>query len=210
MTQNCRQNPPPKPFSRLAAVHRIAAPSLAVALAAATTLALAACGGEDAKLLPGSTAAEISQNLDTVKQLAGEGECVGAADAADQVSAQVESLADVDPKLKQALERGATRLDEVVSTCEEAEAEVAPPADRAEEEEKLPPGQAKKDEKEQEKEERDREKEERELEKEEEKAETPVPPEKESPSSEEAAPPSEGGGTGAGGVGPATPAPEDE
>jgi hypothetical protein len=185
-------------------MHRIAAPSLAVALAAAAVFALAACGGEDAKLLPGSTAAEINANLDTVRQLASEGECVGAADAADQVSAQVEALSDVDPKLKQALERGATRLDEVVATCEEAETEVAPPADQTEEEEKLPPGQVKKEEKE-------REKEERELEKEEEKAETQVPPEKESPPSEEEAPPSEGGGTGApGGVSPATPAPEDE
>jgi len=185
-------------------MHRIAVPSLAVAFAAAAAFALAACGGEDAKLLPGSTAAEIDANLDTVRQLASEGECVGAADAADQVRAQVEALSDVDPKLKQALERGATRLDEVVATCEEDETEVAPPTDQTEEEEKLPPGQAKKEEKE-------REKEERELEKEEEKAETQVPPEKESPPSEEEAPPSEGGDTGAsGGVSPATPAPEDE
>lgn len=210
MTANCRRNPLLRAFSRLATMRQIAAPSLAVALAVAAAFALASCGGEDAKLLPGATAAEISENLDTVKQLANEGECVGAADAADQVSGQVEALSEVDPKLKQALERGATRLDEVVATCEEAETEVVPPADQAEEEEKLPPGQAKKEEKEREKEERDREKEERELEKEEEKAETPVPPEKESPPSEEAAPPSEGGGTGAGGVGPATPAPEDE
>jgi len=186
-------------------MHRIAAPLLAVALAAAAAFVLAACGGEDAKLLPGATAAEISENLDTVQLLANEGECVGAADAADQVRAQVEALSGVDPKLKQALERGATRLDEVIATCEEAETEVAPPPDRNEEEEKLPPGQVKKEEKE-------REKEERELEKEEEKAETQVPPEKESPQSEEeATPPSEGGGTGAsGGVGPATPAPEEE
>jgi len=198
-------------FSRLATVRQPAVPILALALGVATAFALAACGGEDAKLLPGSTATEISENLDTVQQLASEGECVGAADAAAQVRAQVESLTNVDPKLKQALERGATRLDEVVATCEEAETEIAPPSDQAEEEERLPPGQAKKDEKEQQKEEKDREKEERELEKEEEKAETPVTPEKEPPSSEEAAPPpSEGGGTGAGGVGPATPAPEDE
>lgn len=205
MTENCRRNPPKRAFSRLAAMHRIAAPLLAVALAAAAAFVLAACGGEDAKLLPGATAAEISENLDTVQLLANEGECVGAADAADQVRAQVEALSGVDPKLKQALERGATRLDEVIATCEEAETEVAPPPDRNEEEEKLPPGQVKKEEKE-------REKEERELEKEEEKAETQVPPEKESPQSEEeATPPSEGGGTGAsGGVGPATPAPEEE
>ena len=70
--------------------------------------------GEDAKLLPGSTAQEITENLDTVKQLADEGECVGAADAAAEVSTQVESLEGVDPKLKQALQRGVARLDEVV------------------------------------------------------------------------------------------------
>jgi len=205
MTENCRQNPPTKAFSRLAAMHRIAALSLAVTLAAAAALAFASCGGEDAKLLPGATAAEISENLDAVRRLASEGECVGAAEAADQVGAQVEALSDVDPELKQALERGAARLDEVIATCEEVETEVAPPPDQTEEEEKLPPGQLKKEEKE-------REKEERESEKEEEKAETQVPPEKESPQSEEeSTPPSEGGGTGAsGGVSPATPAPEDE
>ena len=59
------------------------------------------------KLLPGATAKEITENLDTVKQLASEGECIGAADAAEEVSAQVEALDGVDPKLKQALERGA-------------------------------------------------------------------------------------------------------
>jgi hypothetical protein len=194
-------------FSRLASMLRLAVPTIALALGLATAFALASCGGEDAKLLPGSTAAEISENLDTVRQLASEGECVGAADAADQVSAQVEALADVDPKLKLALERGAARLNEVVTTCEEGEieTETVSPEDQTEETGKLPPGQVKKEEKE-------REKEERALEKEEEKAEaTKPPPAKGSPEEEESAPPSEGGGTGApGGVSPATPAPEDE
>ena len=51
--------------------------------AAAVALALASCGsGSDAKLLPGNTAQEITENLDSVKQLAAEGECVAAEDAA--------------------------------------------------------------------------------------------------------------------------------
>jgi hypothetical protein len=173
--------------------------SLALALGLATAFALASCGGEDAKLLPGKTAAEISENLDAVKQLASEGECVGAADAADQVSAQVEALSGVDPKLKQALERGAARLNEVVTTCEEAETEtetVAPGREATEEEAKTPPGQEKK-------EEREREREESEAEKT-----VPTTPTETTPSEP---PPTEGGGTGApGGVGPATPAPESE
>ena len=55
---------------------------LAFALVAAAALALAACGGEDAKLLPGETAREITANLDTVQQLSAEGDCVGAESAA--------------------------------------------------------------------------------------------------------------------------------
>jgi len=180
---------------------RLAAPLLALALGVATAFALASCGGEDAKLLPGSTAAEISENLDAVKQLASEGECVGAADAADQVSAQVEALSGVDPKLKQALERGAARLNEVVTTCEEVEVEtetVAPAREATEEEAKTPPGQEKK-------EEREREREEPEVEKN-----VPTTPTETTPS-EPTAPSEEGGGTGApGGVSPATPAPEGE
>src|SRR5690242_21650439 len=114
---------------------RVAAYAIALALGTAVVLGLASCGGSgDAKLLPGQTAAEITQNLDAVKQLAVEGECAGAEDEALQVSTQVESLGGVDPKLKQALVQGAERLNEVVSTCEEeetieepAETEALPP-----------------------------------------------------------------------------------
>ncbi|HET7574053.1 MAG TPA: hypothetical protein VFJ99_02955 [Solirubrobacterales bacterium] len=114
--------------------------TFAAALAAA--LALAACGGEDAKLLPGETAREITANLDTVKQLAGEGDCVGAESAVVQVSEQIEALEGVDPKLKRALEDGAARLEEVIAGCEEASSEaIAPaeiPAEAEEEGEKAP------------------------------------------------------------------------
>jgi hypothetical protein len=108
-----------KPFSRLAMVSRVSAPLLALAAGLAVAIALASCGGEDAKLLPGNTAREIDENLDAVRRLAEDGECIEAEDAALQVSTQVEALSGIDPKLKEALRNGAARLNEVVSTCVE-------------------------------------------------------------------------------------------
>src|SRR5213592_3512060 len=142
-------------FSRLAAMRQLAASALALALGVAVAVAVASCGGgEDAKLLPGATAAEISENLDSVAQLASEGECVGASNAAQQVGLQVEELSGVDAKLKQALERGAAKLDEVVATCEESTTEaVSPCSEATEETTKIPPGQEKKEEREREREE---------------------------------------------------------
>jgi outer membrane biosynthesis protein TonB len=192
-------------FSRLATVRQLAISMLALALGAAAALALVSCGGEDAKLLPGNTAAEITENLDRVKQYAEEGECVGAEDAVSEVNSQVEGLTGVDPKLLEALRRGAARLSEVVASCQEEETEaVAPPSEATTEEtETVPPGLEKKEEKE-------REKEEKELEKEEEKAEKKEPPETKTTPEESSTtttpPPSEGGGTGAsGGVGAGEP-----
>jgi hypothetical protein len=181
---------------------------LAIALGVSAAIALASCGaGEDAELLPGATAAEISENLDSVKQLADEGECVGAADAAEEVSAQVQALRGVDPELKQALERGADRLSEVVATCEETTTEELEPSAEDTEEAEIPPGQEKKEEKEREKEEKEAEKEAEEEAKEAEEEERE--PEEETPAGSPA--PSEDGGTGApGGVSPAEPAPEGE
>jgi hypothetical protein len=103
-------------------------PSLAIGLTAATTLALTACGGEDAKLLPGETAREITANLDTVQQLSDEGDCLGAESAAQQVGEQIEALEGVDAKLKRALEEGAVRLEEVIASCEESTTEAIAPA----------------------------------------------------------------------------------
>jgi hypothetical protein len=186
-----------------------AAFALVLALGAVAAVGLASCGGEDAKLLPGTTAQEITENLDTVQQLAAEGECVGAADAAQEVSNEVEALGGIDPKLKQALQRGAAQLSEVVTTCEEEDVEAVAPADEApstEETTKLPPGQ-------EEKEEKEREKEEKALEREEEKQEKEVPPDQtttptETTPAEPPTPPSEeetGGTDAPGGVSPGAP-----
>jgi hypothetical protein len=97
---------------------RVVASVLALAIGAAMAMALAGCGGSDAKLLPGETAREISENLDSVQLLVDEGECVDAEDAALEVSTQVEALEGIDPELKQTLQDGAARLNEVVDTCE--------------------------------------------------------------------------------------------
>ncbi len=215
MTLNCRENPSQKPLSRLATVRQPAAFALALALGALAAIALVSCGGgEDAKLLPGNTAQEISENLDSVKQFVGEGECVGAENAAQEVSAQVENLGGVDEKLKQALQRGAEKLNEVVVACEEAETEAVAPAAEApstEEEDELPPGLEKKAEKEQEKEEKALEKEAEKQEKEEEKEAPPATPTTPTETTPAEPPPSEGGGTGAsGGVGPGAPVGEGE
>jgi hypothetical protein len=106
----------------------VVASLLALALGAGVALALSSCGGSDAKLLPGQTARQITANLNTVKQLAGEGDCLGAENAAQQVSEQVESLNGVAEKLKRALREGAERLNEVVANCEEATTEAVAPA----------------------------------------------------------------------------------
>lgn len=198
-------------FSRLATMRQLAAFALALGLGAATALGLVSCGGgEDAKLLPGATAAEITENLDAVKQLANEGECAGAAEATQEVSAQVEAVEGVDARLKQALERGVARLSEVVTTCEEDTTEAVAPSSEATsaDEGGLPPGQEKKAEKE-------REKEEEKLEKEEGQQEEPTTttPTETTPAEPPttAPPPTEDGGTGApGGVGPAAPVGEGE
>jgi hypothetical protein len=141
----CRRNPRRKPFSRLAPVPHPTVSVLAVALCAAA-IALGACGEEDAQLLPGGTAREITANLDTVQVLADEGDCVGAESAALQVSEQVEALEGVDERLKRALREGAAKLNEVVAECEEAvetvpdatttEVETAPPDETDEEKQK--------------------------------------------------------------------------
>src|SRR5262245_35929808 len=166
-------------------------------------LTLASCGGGgDAKLLPGTTAREITENLGRVREYAAEGECVGAADAATEVSAQVEALQDVDPKLKQALQRGAEKLGEAVASCEEeAEGEEETIEDETTKPERHePPGQEKKAEREREREEQAPEKDEAEAEEEE-------TPGKGPPAEKPPAPPGEGGGTPApGGVSPGQPA----
>lgn len=99
----------------------------AAALSLAVGAFLASCGGGDAQLLPGSTARDITANLNTVQQLSDEGDCFGAESAARQVDEQVETITGVDPKLKRALEEGAARLTEVVAACEEVVTETVAP-----------------------------------------------------------------------------------
>ncbi len=186
---------------------RLSASLLALALFAFAALGLSACGDSSPDLLPGSTAGEITSNLDQVKELATAGDCVGAEDAAQAVSSQIEELSGVDKKLKQALREGATRLNEVVAGCEEApeelEEETAPAVDEAEEpaaEKKPKPAKPEKPEKP-----------EKEAVEPTEETSPTLPPqaegkakghEKQEEAEEEAPPVETGGGTSAGGVGP--------
>ncbi|HEY4779368.1 MAG TPA: hypothetical protein VIH47_07240 [Solirubrobacterales bacterium] len=181
---------------------RLSASLLALSLGAVAALGLVACGSSGkADLLPGNTANEITANLDQVKSLATEGDCVGAEDAAQAVSAQIEALGGVDKRLKLALQEGASRLNEVVASCEEApeEEETSPAVDEAEE---SPEVVEKKQKPEKPKKEAEAAPEET----------TPAPPtqaEGEAKGHEEGeveAPPAETGGTPSGGVGPGEPA----
>lgn len=140
ISRRCREITARGPLSRLGSVPRPSALTATLALCLAAATALAACGGEDVELLPGSTAREINANLDRVERSAAAGDCAAAAAAADEVSAQVEALEGVDAKLKRALAQGAARLREVVAECEEeadleleAEPEEEAPADEEEE-----------------------------------------------------------------------------
>ena len=187
---------------------RLRASLLVFSLVAAAALGLAACGGgSNAELLPGETANEINSNLDQVEQLADEGDCLGASDAAQAVSLQVEELGGVDAELKRALQEGAARLNEVVAGCEEAATEEEPveaveEAEEPEEEDERKPKPEKP--------------EKPEKEPAEEEADPTLPPQAEGKAKghekqEEAVPPpSESGGTPAGGVAPGVPAEGDE
>jgi len=118
---------------------RLSALLLALVLGGAGAVALSSCGGgSNAKLLPGTTADQIESNLDQVKQLAAEGECVGAEDAVAEVAAEVEEL-NVAAKLQAALQEGTAKLSEVVGRCEEeaTEEEAEPSQERDVEAEEL-------------------------------------------------------------------------
>jgi hypothetical protein len=198
---------------------RAVASLLALALAGAAAIALSACGEEDAQLLPGETAREITANLDSVQLLADEGDCVGAESAALQVSEQVEALGEVDPKLKQALEEGTARLNEVVAGCEE-ELEAIPDESTTETESATAEKDAEREDRERDKEieeeEKEREKEERESEKEaEQEEEPPLPPQAEGEgkgldNGEGTSPGNSGEGSPSGGVSPSNPVEGDE
>jgi outer membrane biosynthesis protein TonB len=172
-----------------------------LALGALAATGLVACGEEDAELLPGETASEITANLDTVKLLADEGDCLGAETAAQQVSEQIEAIEGIDPKLKQALRKGASRLNEVVTECEETTAEAVEPAEVPTTE--AEPEKPKKEKKPKEPKEKPKEDE----------GTTPPGPPAETPASPEtpATPPTEEGAeTPSGGVSPGSPVGEEE
>jgi len=93
---------------------------IALLAGVASAAALASCGGGDnADLLPGTTAEQIESNLNLVEELAADEDCIGAEDAVAEVTAEVEELEGVDLKLKAALQEGTGRLSEVVARCEE-------------------------------------------------------------------------------------------
>ncbi len=188
---------------------RLRAIPLVLALCFVAGLALAACGGdEDADLLPGETASEINANLELVEELVADGECVGAANAAAAVSEQVESLSGVEPELKEALSKGAARLNEVIVECEEApaEEETVPSVDPEEQEREAEEraDQAKSDR-------ADEKRQEQEDKPEKVTPPTEAPDQEEDEGEEAEVPPSEpsDGGTPSGGLSPAAPA-EDE
>lgn len=191
---------------------RLSASLVAFALLATAALALSACGGggEDAKLLPGTTASQINSNLDQVRSLVSEEDCIGAENAAASVSEEIDALEGVDAKLKQALREGAERLSVVVGECEETaalegeESEALETAEEAErEEEQEPKGNR-----------QPKHKPEKEVEEgvPNENEEGPTLPPSSNGKGEEQGngegPPAEPGGAGSGGIGPGTPAGE--
>jgi outer membrane biosynthesis protein TonB len=115
-------------------VRLLSRPLPALLLLAVFATGLSACGsGGGADLLPGTTANQITSNLDQVQRFVGEEECSAATEAAAQVTAEVDELGGVDAQLKQLLVEGAERLEDVLLTCEEGEEE--PPPESSEEEE---------------------------------------------------------------------------
>jgi hypothetical protein len=108
-----------------------AAAFLLAALAAC--LLLAACGSSgNGELLPGTTADQITSNLDLVRESNSEGNCEEAEVAVAEVNEEIDALQGVDKKLKSALEEGASKLSEVVGSCSAgAEAEEQKEAEEA-------------------------------------------------------------------------------
>jgi outer membrane biosynthesis protein TonB len=211
VTRKCRENPPSGPFSRLEIVARPRAFLTVLALSAVAALTLSACGEEGAELLPGNTASAINSNLDSVEQLVAEGDCTGASDAAAEVSTQVEELNGVDRELKEALGRGAARLNEVVQQCQEEPEEPEETAPVEEEEPSEEEGEEREDreraaEKAQQKAEKAEEKAQRDEEREEKETPPSEPPGQEKGGEKAPETPSEDGGTPSGGVAPSTPA----
>jgi hypothetical protein len=107
--------------------------ALAIFLVLMASLILTACGGSNPKLLSGTTANQITANLEEVRSLASEEDCIGAENAAAAVGEEIEALEGVDAKLKQALVQGAERLEAVVGECDESALRAAEEEREAEE-----------------------------------------------------------------------------
>jgi hypothetical protein len=169
---------------------RVRAASLVLASLAAGLLLVACGGGGKGELLPGTTADQITENLDQVRASVEEDDCETAENAVATVSTEVDELQKVNGELKKALKHGAAKLSEVVSSCkaglEEEELEAAEAAEAEEQEQLEAEEQAEEEafEKEQKAEEREK-KEKSPKEKAEERAEQPGPPDE----SEESGPP---------------------
>jgi hypothetical protein len=123
-------------------IGRVRAAGLLLA-ALAVGLLLSACGGGgNGGLLPGTTADQITSNLDQVWASYESGDCEKAEVAVAQVSTEVDDLNKVDVKLKNALKNGALKLSEVVSNCGAAEeAEEAKAEEEVEEKQALIEGE---------------------------------------------------------------------
>ncbi|HEX4732532.1 MAG TPA: hypothetical protein VH299_14775 [Solirubrobacterales bacterium] len=204
---------------------RLRAASLLL-VALAVGFLLASCGGGgNGELLPGTTADQITSNLDLVRESVNEENCEKAEDAVATVSTEVDELKKVDKKLKTALEQGAAKLSEVVSSSSCGQAEEEAEQKQATEEEAEDQEQSEEEqfaeEEEQKAEEKAQQAEEKAQEKAEKEAEQPGPPEEgeesgpngkakghegqeeiEPPSPEEEVTPPGAGGGGAGGIGP--------
>ena len=117
-------------------IGRFRAVSLLLAALAVGILLSACGGGGSGELLPGTTADQITSNLDHVRESFENGDCEKAEIAVAEVSTEIDDLRQVDVKLKNALKNGAAKLSEVVSICgvEEREAEEVKAAEAAEEE----------------------------------------------------------------------------
>jgi outer membrane biosynthesis protein TonB len=180
---------------------RLSASLLALALATTLALGISACGSSGNNLLPGTTASQINSNLDEVRALVGEGDCSGAGEAANTVTDQVAELSGVAKELKEALDEGAARLNEVVAACEEVPSESEEEAEALEAEEAEREAEAEDEKQERtDKEKPGKEKTEKEPEPPAEEAEPPGQEEKEE--TEEAPPVETETGGNSGGVGP--------
>jgi len=177
--------------------------ALVLGLLAAATLS--ACGSDDkAELLPGKTAGDIDANLSLVEDLAANGDCVGAENAAAAVREQVDALTGVDQELKETLSDGAARLQEVVGECEEAPEETEETTESEEPDLQELEKEERDEQKAQEKAEKEAEKEQKKEEKAEKEPPSKETPDEEEPKEEKEVPPTEPTNPPSGGVSPST------